>query len=339
MRKNLKMETIILQWLENSRIRVKESTYVKYVNLTANHILPQFGELESARMTTELVEQFIHSKLRSGRAGEDGLAEKTVKDMLLVLKDICRYAVILDVDIPCRFELIRVRGNENEIQILDKQMQLRLERFLMKDVYNLKKTGILLSLCMGLRLGEICALRKGQILYKEEIVQVRSTMQRLQNFEDEDGTGRRKIQKTKIIVTSPKSTCSVRDIPMPGFMMERLKRLKTSDDNVYVLTGSPRCFIEPRTLENIFKRYLRQCNMDIVNFHALRHTFATRCIEKGFDVKTLSEILGHANVNITLNRYVHSSMEQKRKWMSEMTLGGCSYPPVKEHSGWLIGKE
>ena len=321
MRKNEKLETIVPQWLENSKIRVKESTYVKYVNLTANHILPLLGDIEAERLTTDTIEQFVQSRLNAGNKQGKGLAEKTVKDLLIVLKDICRYAALCDVYIPCRFELIRIRGNENEIQVLDKQTQFQLERFLMKDVYNLKKTGILLSLCMGLRLGEICALRKGQILYKDGILQVRSTMQRIQNFNAEVDWKGRENRKTRVIITSPKSACSVRDIPMPEFMVERLKRLKTSADDVFVLTGTSKKFVEPRTYENVFKRYLMECNMDIVNFHALRHTFATRCIEKGFDVKTLSEILGHANVNITLNRYVHSSMEQKRKWMNEMTLG------------------
>lgn len=321
MRKNEKLETIVPQWLENSKMRVKESTYVKYVNLTSNHILPLLGDIEADRLTTDTIEQFVQSRLNAGNKQGKGLAEKTVKDLLIVLKDICRYAALCDVNIPCRFELIRVRGNDSEIQVLDKHTQLRLERFLMRDVYNLRKTGILLSLCMGLRLGEICALRKGQILYKEGILQVRSTMQRIQNFNAEVDWKGRENRKTRVIITSPKSACSVRDIPMPEFMVERLKRLKTSDDDVFVLTGTSKKFVEPRTYENIFKRYLAECNMDIVNFHALRHTFATRCIERGFDVKTLSEILGHANVNITLNRYVHSSMEQKRKWMSEMTLG------------------
>ena len=91
-------------------------------------------------------------------------------------------------------------------------------------------------------------------------------------------------------------------------------------DNAYVLTGRPDRFIEPRTMENVFKRYLRECHMPDINYHALRHTFATRCIETGFDVKTLSEILGHANVNITLNRYVHSSMERKRENMGRLQV-------------------
>ena len=157
MTKNQKLETIVPQWLENSKMRVKESTYVKYVNLTSNHILPLLGDIEADRLTTDTIEQFVQSRLNAGNKQGKGLAEKTVKDLLIVLKDICRYAALCDVNIPCRFELIRVRGNDSEIQVLDKQTQLRLERFLMRDVYNLRKTGILLSLCMGLRLGEICA--------------------------------------------------------------------------------------------------------------------------------------------------------------------------------------
>ncbi len=82
--------------------------------------------------------------------------------------------------------------------------------------------------------------------------------------------------------------------------------------NDYILTGKSNKFIEPRLLEYHFKNYVKSCELEDVNFHALRHTFATRCVEAGFDIKTLSEILGHVNVNITLNRYVHSSMEFKR---------------------------
>ena len=86
----------------------------------------------------------------------------------------------------------------------------------------------------------------------------------------------------------------------------------------YILTGRSDKFVEPRSMENLFKRCLKECRMEEINYHALRHTFATRCIEAGFDVKSLSEILGHANVNITLNRYVHSSMEQKRVNMGKL---------------------
>ena len=139
-------------------------------------------------------------------------------------------------------------------------------------------------------------------------------MQRIQDL-DQINT-----KRTKVIVTEPKSISSIRDIPIPSFLMQRLQSMKYLPDNVYFLSGKSDKFVEPRNMENIFKRYLREGKIAEVNYHALRHTFATRCIESGFDAKTLSEILGHSNVNITLNRYVHSSLEQKRKNMNKLTL-------------------
>ena len=319
MRKNPKFKTVALQWLENSKLRIKESSYVKYMNMLQGHILPEIGELRMRRLTTDRVENFVQQQLNFGKLdGKGGLSEKTVKDMLVVLKAICQYAEQMDIEVPCRFKLIRVRQSDCEVHVLGKQEQKRLEKFLMED-NSLPKTGVLLSLYMGLRLGEVCALKKSNILYNEEILQVRFTMQRIQDFENrEDG-------KTKIIVTEPKSNCSVRDIPIPAFLMKRLEELGEASDNAYVLTGLANEFIEPRRMENIFKRYLKECQLEVMNYHALRHTFATRCIEEGFDVKSLSEILGHANVNITLNRYVHSSMEQKRRCMEKLTKNDLVY--------------
>lgn len=312
MRKNPKLEMVALLWLENSKMRVRESSYVKYVNILQKHILPEMGQVRVRRITTEKVERFVQHQLNAGKLnGKGGLSEKTVKDMVVVLKSICHYAEQMGISAPCRFELIRVRQNSKELQILGKQEQRKLKSFLMEDD-SLKKTGVLLSLYMGLRLGEVCALKKSNILYKEKILQVRCTMQRIQNFDD----GQEK--KTKIIITEPKSNCSVRDIPIPAFLMKRLEQLQEASENAYMLTGDEEEFIEPRQLENIFQKYLKECQLEKMNYHILRHTFATRCIEEGFDVKSLSEILGHASVNITLNRYVHSSMEQKRKCMEKL---------------------
>lgn len=312
MRKNPKLETVALLWLENSKMRIRESSYVKYVNILQKHILPEMGQVRVRRITTERVERFVQYQLSNGKlSGKGGLSEKTVKDMVVVLKSICRYGEQMGVPAPCCFELIRVRQNSKELQILDKQEQRKLESFLLED-NSLKKTGVLLSLYMGLRVGEVCALKKSNILYKEKILQVRCTMQRIQNFDE----GQKK--KTKIIITEPKSNCSVRDIPIPAFLMKRLEQLQEASENAYILTGDEEEFIEPRQLENIFQKYLKECQLERMNYHILRHTFATRCIEEGFDVKSLSEILGHASVNITLNRYVHSSMEQKRKCMEKL---------------------
>lgn len=308
---NMEFEAIVRHWLDNVRLRVKESSYVKYSNLVHNHILPQLGGVKAGQMTTAVVEEFIEEKLSQGNFQGEALSGKTVKDILTLLKEICRYASYWDVEFPCHFELIRLKSSDRQIRILEKQEQIKLERFLLSDE-SLTKTGVLLSLYMGLRLGEVCALKKENAINKEEVLKVRLTMQRIQDVKTAGG------RRTKIIETEPKSSCSRRDIPIPSFLRNRLSRLEKSPENAYVLTGMPDKFIEPRTMENIFKRYLRECRMADINYHALRHTFATRCIEEGFDVKSLSEILGHSNVNITLNRYVHSSMEQKKKHMERL---------------------
>ncbi len=310
-KRTVKMDVLACRWMENVKLKVKESSYVKYHNLVYNHLIPELGDRPSGKLTTAYVEEFVQKKLESGRKnGKGGLSEKTVRDMLAVLKEICIYTAGCGIEIPCRFELIKVRSCKIETTVLNRQTQQALEQFLLQD-NSLTKTGILLSLYMGLRLGEVCALKRGHILYAEQILHVRGTMQRIQNI------GKEGHSKTRVVVTEPKSSSSLRDIPIPDFLMERLEQIRNMPDNAYLLTGSTETFIEPRTMENILRRYLQECGIQKINYHALRHTFATRYVESGFDAKSLSEILGHSSVNITLDRYVHSSMEQKRRNMEK----------------------
>lgn len=168
--------------------------------------------------------------------------------------------------------------------------------------------GILLCLYTGLRLGEICALTWKDILMDEQCLYIHQTMQRIQV---KDNTGK----KTAVIIMPPKSGCSIRRISIPDEIRQLLSQIQ-KQDKAYLLTGMVHSYVEPRNMENRFKAVTKECNIIDVNFHALRHTFATRCVELGFDVKSLSEILGHASVNITMNRYVHPSMEHKKKNMN-----------------------
>lgn len=313
-RKNEQFGFLADRWLNNARFHVKESSYVKYHNLVKNHIIPTLGEINFNEFTTKTVEVFVEEKLKNGRInGAGGLSEKTVKDMLVILKEICAFAACENIDLPCHLELVRIRTREKEICILEKQEQIKLEKFLMSSA-DLKKTGILLSLYMGLRIGEVCALKREHLKLETGVLQIRGTMQRIQNV-NTDGE-----KKTRIIVTEPKSFSSVRDIPIPDFLLERLQVIENAPPQSFVLSGTPDRYIEPRTMENIFKTCLRKCQIRNINYHALRHTFATRCVECGFDVKSLSEILGHSSVNITLDRYVHSSMEQKRRNMERLKM-------------------
>ena len=162
----------------------------------------------------------------------------------------------------------------------------------------------------GLRIGELCALTWEDVDFENGVVRVEKTLQRVPM--------RSENNKTSVVITSPKSKTSVREIPIPAFVMDILKRSRHSD-NCYILSGTNRP-VEPRTMQNRFKAVLKECGIRSANFHLLRHTYATVCIESGFDAKTVSELLGHSNVNITLNRYVHSSMEMKKKCVDGLNL-------------------
>lgn len=171
---------------------------------------------------------------------------------------------------------------------------------------------MLLSLFTGIRVGEICALRWEDISFSEQTIYVHQTMQRLQDRSNS-------TNKTKIVITTPKSACSIRTIPLPEELLPILEAHRTTSTG-YLLTNSDQNYIEPRTMQNRFKKALQICSIENANYHSLRHTFATRCIELGFDIKSLSEILGHASVNITLNRYVHPSLELKKENMQRLSV-------------------
>lgn len=181
----------------------------------------------------------------------------------------------------------------------------------LKENLTIKNAGIMLSLFTGLRLGEVCALKWSNIDLENSILYITTTMQRVQNLSIEG-------PKTKVYVSEPKSACSIREIPIPDMLLRLLANF-SNNGSCYFLTGSSEKFIEPRNLQYHFKTVLKKALIFDMNFHALRHTFATRCIEVGVDIKTLSEILGHANVNITLNRYVHPSLEEKRLNMEKLS--------------------
>lgn len=198
------------------------------------------------------------------------------------------------------------------MRVLDKGEQEALLAILLHNT-DLRKFGVLLCLYTGIRIGEICALKWENVDLINGVISIRKTLQRIQCIEP--CTGR----KTKVIITDPKSNCSIRDIPLPTFLTKMAQEYHSKPE-AYVLTGCEEHYIEPRLLQYEFKKYIHACGLEGVNYHALRHTFATRCIDLGFDAKTLSEILGHTNVNITLNRYVHSSLDTKRFCMEKLTI-------------------
>ena len=200
------------------------------------------------------------------------------------------------------------------MRVLTVDEQKRLIHYLLTDMDECR-FGILMALLTGIRIGELCALRWEDVSLEERTLRVASTMQRLKN-DEQDSTA-----KTKILIDTPKSGSSLRTIPISEYAVSLCSQIGPGRPDTFLLTGT-RQYMEPRVVQYRLAKYTAECGLDGVHFHTLRHTFATRCVEVGFEIKSLSEILGHASTNITLNRYVHSSMQLKRDNMDKLAASG-----------------
>lgn len=322
--------TLAEEWFSHIRPLAKESTYRKYWNLWNSYICPELGEMRFVDITQDVLEDCCNALLTSGGQSGNGLSAKTVSDALSLIRNIFRYYAGRKFPIPCDTRAVMVKQTTKEMRIFSLNEQKVLCSYIRSDL-NMRNVGVLLCLLTGIRVGEVCALRWEDISFPEKTMHIHQTMQRIQvdslgraGVYEEEGRldGQKAESRTKIIVTTPKSKCSIRTIPIPEELFLILQAVRGSASG-YFLTGSEKNWVEPRTMQNHFKKLLKCCAIEDANYHALRHTFATRCVELGFDVKSLSEILGHASVNITMNRYVHPSMQLKQANMqrlSEMIL-------------------
>lgn len=298
------------EWQQSIASQVKESTRNKYGNLLDSYIIPAIGGKPINSLTHDIIEEQANRLLVAGGRNGTGLSPKTISDILSVIRCVLKYASRNGKQIVCDAGSIQVRRHPNEMRVLSRYEQASLCQYIYGnlDAYTI---GILLSLFTGIRIGELCALRWEDISLEEQTIRIHQTLQRVQDKSNG-------LQKTKIVITTPKSASSIRTIPLPDNLVKILKNYKAVDSG-YFLTNSLDRFIEPRTMQYRFKTVLKNSSVEPANFHSLRHTFATRCIELGFDVKSLSEILGHASVNITMNRYVHPSLELKKQNMQRLT--------------------
>lgn len=291
-------------WFETTIPTLKPASIARYRNILDCYILPEFGEKRTVDISREEVLSFLNRLLTSGGSRKKALAPKTVASILSIMKNIMQYARNVKCVPVISFDGIAVKQSQRQLRVFSKDEQQTICDYLLNEITPIK-LGILLVLYTGLRVGEICALTWGDISFLEKCIHVGKTMQRIQ-LPKGDG------QKTKIIIDTPKSDCSIRDIPIPEKIFHIIIQ-ERMPDNCFFLTGQEKVFIEPRTLQNHFNAIMRSCGIKNATMHTCRHSFATRCVELGFDIKSLSEILGHASVAITMNRYVHPSMDLK-KW-------------------------
>ena len=297
------VRVIMEMWLSLRSADVKESSYQRYKMLIEKHILPRLGGIRLSAMTAEILSSFVSTLLKAGRTdGRGGLSVKTVSDILCIFRSALRlagrnYAVdasLFDVKTPT------VRAKR--VETFSEEECTQLTRRIM-DAPDLSGAAYLLALNCGLRIGEICGLKWEDIDIAKRELAVNRTVLRIKTD-----------VKTKVVVQTPKTESSVRVIPLTAEMLSLLSNLKNnSREDAFVLSGSSFKPLEPRALQYRFRVFLKRIGLKYRNYHTLRHSFASRSIGKGFDAKTLSEILGHSNVKTTLQLYMHPTMLDKRK--------------------------
>ena len=294
-------EALSIEWLEYKKATIKESSYLNYKFTIRTKFLNKIGK-ESIYYLLSYNFNVLVGELM------EYLSKKTVKDIMTVLKSILKYAEV-KYDVNFKISLISTPSpSHNEVEVFKDNDRKKIENFCVQST-NLKDVGVMISLYTGLRIGEVCALQWKNLDFEKRCINVDHTLQRV--YVDKNNT--------KIICEEPKTKKSIRTIPMAKILYDKLKILsKQYSKDDYILTGNNKNYIEPLSYRYTYKKILNTCHVEYKKYHILRHTFATRCIAVGMDIKSLSEILGHANISITLNIYVHSSFETKNKFINKL---------------------
>lgn len=298
------IDEIAYEWLEQKKLFVKRSTIATYATSLQNQILPSFKDKKE--LLGDDVQAFVFQKL------DEGYSQKTVKDMLTLLNMIKRYAERMGY-YPLRMWDIKLPLNttNKKIEVLDLKQQRRIISHIQQN-FHFKHIGILISLCTGVRIGELCALTWGDIDLQRGVISITKTLERIYTIDQNQ------LQRTEIVIDVPKTKSSIREVPIPKEIKRIIKPMKqVMNSSYYVLTNDIRP-TEPRVYRNYYKRFIASLGITPIKFHSLRHSFATRCIESNCDYKIVSDILGHSNISTTLNLYVHTNLDQKKRCIDKM---------------------
>ncbi|MBQ3205062.1 MAG: site-specific integrase [Peptococcaceae bacterium] len=300
-------ESMLYEWLADNQIRLKPQTYAKYHQIVDKHIAPGLGSYTMEQLTVSVINQFLYDKSNIGRLDQaGGLSASMVRTMAFIIKSVWVYGEA-HYDMPSLKGQICVPAKTKKpLDVLNIAEQQALEH-ICRTYGTDKDLAILFSLYTGMRLGEVCGLQWQNINNQTCTMHITHTVERIRLTANMP-------EKTALMLLDTKTVSSNRIIPFPRILLNNMHTAQTG----FVVKGQKRDYADPRTLQYFFHKRLQQCGIRSIHYHGLRHTFATRCIESGMDMKTLSEILGHADVNITMNIYVHSSMEHKRKQIEQM---------------------
>lgn len=294
------------QWLNEWLVlyvkpTTKTRTYEKYQRQIERYILPTLGEYELTELTPPLLQHFTVD------LSQKGLSANTINGILSLLKSSLKRAVQIGAaDKEFSDTIVHPKGKEKQIECFSLEEQRKIERYVF-DKNNQRYFGIIVTLYTGLRIGELLALTWKDIDFHKGLILVSKSCH--------DSWQNGKFVK---IIDTPKTDCSVRVIPIPKSLLPYLKAWKKTSKSDYVVCGKNEHGAEIRSYQNTFTLLLKRLDIPHKGFHSLRHTFATRALECGMDIKTLSEILGHKNPTITLKRYAHSMLKHKTEMMNKI---------------------
>jgi len=303
MNKPKQFSEVIALWRADKKQYVKKSSFSIYTLLIENHLFPYFSDKYT--IEEDEVQKFVLQKL------ESGLSQKTVKDILIVLKMILKFGAknkwINYIPFDIRFP---TEQRKSSIEVLSRADQKKIMKYI-REHFTFRNIGVYICLSAGMRIGEICALTWEDIDTENGIINVNRSIQRIYVLDDGN-------RRTELILDTPKTKNSIREIPISKDLLRLLKPFKKNvNPSFFVLTNEEKP-TEPRVYRNYYKNMMKRLDIPEIKFHGLRHSFATRCIESKCDYKTVSVLLGHANISTTLNLYVHPNMEQKKKAIEQM---------------------
>lgn len=297
------------EWLLQQKPFLKPASLAKYRNLMETHIFPHLGHLLLKDLSQAQFQDFLmQQSLEGNRSTGGSLSVSTLQSLLHLLQAVLEYGAARNLLVRFPLSLPVRMVKPAQVQTLTPRDEDKLDQYLSSHPSD-RNLGILLSLYCGLRLGEVCGLQWQDMDLRLGILQVQRTVQRIPCEPQSGG------KRTKLEVSSPKTHTSRRRIPLPGFLLALLRSFAAKSAPAYYIVSGKDSPMEPRLYQYYFQQVLEKAGVARINYHALRHTFATNCVALGFDCKTLSEILGHSNVSITLNRYVHPTLSQKKGQM------------------------
>ncbi len=304
------IKKLLLMWLDNyEKDRIKPRTYNRYQSIIKLHLIPNLGNITINDLKRKMIQEFLSKKKKDGNLKNGNtMSSSSINLILTVLSMAFEYAVDMELceTNPC-LRIKRIPNDYKKIEAFTREEQKKIETYIQTS-NDRRLFGILLGFYSGMRIGELIALEWSDIDFNKDIIYVNKTA-----YLNKNKTG-----NWEVYIDKTKTKSSNRIIPLPTCIINLLKEYRLTAKSDYVIENKKGERMSIRSYQYIFEKLTEKVNIRKLNFHSIRHSFATRAIECGMDIKTLSEIMGHKNASITLNRYAHSMLETKITMMNKL---------------------